>query len=175
MTRYPQLANNSGLFAINSANHQLIQSTLDPTNGYGLVVPGASTYMFPLGGERYGSVVETVVHSLSAKWPTGIVGTITIEGTNFPRTTTGLDQGPGDVTDDDTTGAWQLIDITNTGMVYATASGTGSMAKYTCTITSGVGAAAWNIPDLGFLRMRAKLVATVGGFLRLNMNAKLGS
>jgi hypothetical protein len=183
MTRYPEIKQLSALAAFNASGSTvggvvaggIVLPALDPTNGVGVTIPGAGTWTFPLGGERYGAVIETVMHSLSAKWPSGIVGSITIEGTSFPKTVTGLDQGQPDVTDYDTTAAWQLIDITNAGPVYAIATSTGTMTKWTCAITAGAGGAAWNMPELGFLRLRAKLVCSVGGFVRVAAHAKLGS
>jgi hypothetical protein len=173
MTRYPEIKQLTALAAYKS-DGTFVPVVLDPTNGVGLTL-AAATYLFPFGGERYGSMVETVMHALSAKWPSGIVGSITIEGTNFPKTITGADQGAPDITDWDTSAAWQQIDITLAGMVYAVASGTGAMTKFTCAITAGAGGAAWNIPDLGFMRLRAKAVLSTGGFLRMGSHAKLGS
>lgn len=150
----------------------------DPTNGWGVTIPpGAGTYFFPLGGTS-GAIAETVFNALIAQWTATLAGVLTIEATNLPRTLsrTVQDVGGGDVNDWDVSTAWNLIDITQAGSVYAVAQGTGnSMAKYTLTLGgTAAGGAAWNFPELGFLRLRAKLAATAGGFLRLSMNAKLG-
>jgi hypothetical protein len=175
MTRYPEIKQLSAFAAyLSTGNGVLLQPSIDPTNGPGLTLT-AATYLFPFGGELYGSVVETVMHALSALWPAGIVGTITIEATNFPKTVTGAVQGPNDVTDWDVSSAWQKIDPTQAGAVYATATGTGAMTKYTCAITAGSGGALWNIPELGALRLRARAALTTGGFLRMFGHAKLGS
>lgn len=174
MARYPEFRQLSALSAYKSDGTPVL-ATLDATNGAGVTL-GASTYLFPFGGERYGTVVETVIHSLSARWPSGIVGVITIEGTNFPRTVTGADQGPADITDWDTTSnAWQLIDPSQAGAIWAKGSGTGALANYTCTITAGAGGAFWNMPGNGAMRLRAKAVLSVGGFVRLFGHGKLGS
>jgi hypothetical protein len=174
MTRYPHFPGIAALSAYKS-DGTLVQSVIDPTNGPGVTL-GIATYLFPLGNERYGSIIETAMVSLSAVWPTGIVGSFTIEGTNFPRTMTGADQGPADVSDwDITLGRWQQIDPTLTGAVYGTGSGTGTMTKYTLAITSGAGAGLWNIPEIGAARLRARITTTTGGFVRLFAHSKLGS
>jgi hypothetical protein len=170
-------AKQADLYAIDTSTHAQIPVTRDPTNGLGVVIPGAGTYVFPLGGDGFGGpIVETVYNSLSAKFPAGLAGTITIEGTNFPKTLGGNDQGQADVADDDLTAAWQLIDITQAGDIYAVASGTGNtMTKYTLALAgTNAGGAFWNLPELGMSRLRAKLVATAAGFIRLAINAKLG-
>jgi hypothetical protein len=174
MTRYVPIKQTQALSAYLSGTGAPVPAVLDPTNGFGLTL-GVGTYLFPLGGERYGSVVETVMHSFSAKWPAGIVGTLTIEGTNFPKTQTGADQGPNDITDWDATDAWQQLNPALTGMVLATANGTGTMTNWSCAITAGAGGALWNIPDLGVMRLRLKAVLSTGGFLRVTGHGKLGS
>jgi hypothetical protein len=172
--RYPEIRQLSAFSAFKS-DGTVIPAIIDATNGPGMTL-GVATYLIPLGGERYGSIVETTMASLSAKWPSGIAGTITIEATNFPKTMTCTDQGPADITDwDITSGAWQKIDPTLAGSVYAIATGTGSMTKYTCTVTAGVGAAFWNIPEIGSLRLRANIAVTTGGFIRFFGHSKLGS
>jgi hypothetical protein len=174
MTRYPEIRTISALPAYLSTG-TLVPAVFDPTKGPGLTL-GAATYLFPLGGERYGSVVETAMHSFSAVWPSGVAGTMTIEATNFPKTSTSSDQGASDVTDwDTTTDSWQQINPTLAGAVYANANGTGTMTAYTCVITAGVGGAFWNVPDFGALRLRIKFVVTTGGFVRVFGHSKLGS
>lgn len=174
MTRYPQLKTLSALSCYKS-DGTVVPVVLDPTNGVGYTL-GVATYLFPLGGERYGEVVETAMHAISALWPSGIAGTITIEGTNVPKTLQSVDQGPADVTDwDIVSHAWQLINPTLAGATYASANGTGTMTAFTCVVTAGAGGALWNVPDLGCMRLRAKAVITTGGFARLVGHAKLGS
>jgi hypothetical protein len=172
--RYPEYRSLSAISAYKSDGTP-VPAVLDPVNGPGVQL-GVATYLFPLGGERGGAIVETAMVALNALWPAGIVGTITIEGTCFPRTMTGADQGPNDVTDwDVASNAWQKIDPTLAGAVYAVGSGSGTMAKYTCTIAAGAGGALWNIPEIGALRLRARAVLTTGGFLRVYGHSKLGS
>ncbi len=150
-------------------------AVVDPTNGPGVSL-AVGTYLFPLGGERYGSVVETVCHSFSAMWPTGIVGTITIEGTSFPKTSTSADQGPADVTDwDIASNAWQQINPSLAGALWTSGSGTASLVNFTATISAGAGGAFWNLPGFACLRLRARAVLTTGGFLRVFGHSKLGS
>lgn len=174
MTRYPEIRQLAALSAYKSDGTP-VNAAIDATNGLGVTL-GVATYLFPIGGERYGSVVETVEHAISAIWPSGIVGSLTIEATCFPRTMTGADQGPNDVTDwDIASSAWQKIDPTLAGTVYAVGSGTGVMTKYTCAVSAGVGGAFWNIPDLGALRLRLRAALTTGGFMRVLPHSKLGS
>lgn len=174
MTRYPEIRQVSALPAYLLTTGTLVPVVLDPTNGIGLTLP-IGTYVFPLGGERYGSVVETAMHSISAVWPSGIAGTLTIEGTSFPKTTTSADAGPADIADFSSSAAWQQLNPTLAGAVYANASGTGSMTAYTCTVTAGTGGAFWNIPEMGCMRLRLKAVVTTQGFIRVFAHSKLGS
>lgn len=175
MTRYNEIKQLAALAAYKS-DGTFIPAVLDTANGPGVTL-GIATYLFPLGGERYGAVVETAINSLSALWPAGIVGSITIEATNFPKTRAGTDQGPADVTDwDIASKAWQKIDPTLAEMTYAVADGTsGVMTKFTCAVAAGAGGALWNIPDLGALRLRARVALTTGGFLRMMGHGKLGA
>lgn len=172
--RYPRFKNLGALDGYKSDGTP-VPAVLDPVNGVGYTL-GIATYLFPIGDEAYGMGPETVMHSFSALWPAGIVGSITIEATNFPRTRGGNDQGPADITDFDiVSNAWQKIDPTLADMTYAVATGTGTMTKFSCAIVAGAGGAFWNIPDLGAMRLRARVVLTTGGFLRLAGHAKLGS
>lgn len=174
MTRYPEIKQLSAYTAYLLTTGAPVPAIKDPTNGFGLVLP-VGTYVFPLGGERYGSAVETAMNSFSAVWPATITGTLTIEGTNFPKTFTSADQGPTDIADWDSTAAWQQINPTLAGAVYANASGGGSMTAYTCTVTNTAGGAIWNIPDMGIMRFRLKAVVTAQGFIRVFGHSKLGS
>lgn len=179
MTRYCQQRQLSALIGYKSDGTQILPA-LDPNNA--TLGPcqtlGVATYLFPFGGDYLGSVAEAVMASLSGLWTAALSATVTIEATNYPKTITGNNTGAADITDwDTTTGAWQKIDPTLAGAVYAVATGTGVMTKYTCAITAagGGGAGFWNVPDLGALRLRAKVVVTVGGVVRFMGHAKLGS
>lgn len=175
--RYPEIKQLQALSAFKSDGTP-VPALLDPTNGVGTTL-GVATYLFPLGGEKDGSIVESCMVGLSAAWPTGIIGAITIEGTCFTKTVTGCNQGPQDITDwDIVSGAWQKIDPTLAGSIYAVATGANvTMTKYTCTLAAfaTAGGAFWNIPELGALRLRARVVLTTGGFLRMFGHSKLGS
>jgi hypothetical protein len=175
--RYSELRSLSALAAYPSGGpaSAIVLPQANPGAGGPGVTLGVGTFYFPLGGERAGAVVETAMHSFSAMWPLGIVGTLTIEGTNFPKTLLSTDQGPGDVNDWDATAGWQQINPALTGMVLAVASGTGVMTNFSCAVASGIGGAFWNIPDLGAMRLRLKAALTTGGLLRVFGHSKLGS
>lgn len=174
MTRYPEIQQLSA-FAAWRSDGQLVPVVLDPVNGPSVTL-GVATYLFPFGGERYGSIVESVMAALTMTWPAGIVGAVTIEATNYPKTRLGTDQGPADTTDwDIVSNAWQKIDPTLAGSVYAVGSGTGVMTKYSLAIAAGAGGAFWNIPELGAMRLRARAALTTGGQARLFGYSKLGS
>jgi len=172
--RYPEIRELSCIIGYNTSNGNLLLPVLDPTNGVGVTL-GVGTYTFPLGGEKAGPMVEAVIHALSASWPLGIVGTLTIEATNYPKTIKSTDVGPPDLTDWDTSGKWVQWNPTVGGANYTNASGTGTWTNYSLGIASGVGAAIANLQDIGFLRMRAKIVTSVGGFFRIMNHSKLGA
>lgn len=176
MTRYPQLGTRGELYMVDSTG-VVTKSSWSTANRWSILVPGAGTYYFPLGGEEYGSVVETVHHSLTLVFNAALAGTFTIEGTNCAKSMSGVNQGAADVSDFDTSAAWQLIDITAGGSLYAVATGGGnSFTKLTLTIGgTNAGGALINLPDMGMLRLRGKLVATAAGQIRVSGHAKLGS
>jgi hypothetical protein len=61
-------------------------------------------------------------------------------------------------------------------MLIANATGTGNSMSTALTATLGgtnIGFAFWNIPDIGFRRMRAKLVASAAGFIAFSAHGKL--
>lgn len=179
MTRYTQLSHGS-LYAVDPASSppgNIIAPKWDSTNKWSILIPGAGTFFFPLGGERYGSVVETIHHSLSLVFNAALAGTFTIEGTNCAKSQSGNDVGSPDVSDWEVSDAWQQIDITAAGMIIANITGSGnSMAKFTATIGgTAAGGALYNIPDIGMLRLRGKFVATHSGQLRVAAQSKLGS
>jgi len=179
MTRYVQL-NHGTLYAVDPIGPpigNIIPPVWDAVNNWSVAIPGAGTFFFPIGGERYGAMVETVFHSLSLVWNAALAGVFTIEGTNCAKSQTANDTGGPDVSDWDTSPAWQQIDITAAGMLYTNITGAGNtMAKLTATIGgANAGGALYNLPELGMLRMRGKLVATHSGQLRVAAMAKLGS
>jgi hypothetical protein len=176
MTRFLQLGTRGDLYAVTSTGG-ILKTTFSGTFGYSIAIPSAGDYYFPIGGERYGAGVETVMHSFNAVFNAALAGTITIEGTNCAKSTTGVDQGGPDIADNDTTAAWQTINPTQVGALYAAITGSGnSMTAMTATIGgTNAGGAIWNLPDLGMLRIRLHLAATNPGQIRVSANAKLGS
>lgn len=174
MTRYPEIRQLSCLIGYLTGTGAQVLPVLDPTNGVGVTL-GANTYYFPIGGERYGSMVEAVMQSIAMTWPSNIVATVTLEVTNFPKTVLGTDTGPADVTDWDSSGKWVQYNPTVGGANYVNASGTGTWTNYSLGITAGVGSAIANVQDIAFSRMRVKVVAGTGGFFRVMSHSKLGS
>lgn len=139
---------------------------------------GVSTYYFPIGSERDGIVAATVDVGLQMRWNAAAAGTATIEVCNWPATLSGASQGGPVITDYDSSATgWSQLDPTLAGQVFAAASGSGnSMTKYTCTLGgTAAGLAIWNIPDLGFRRLRIKLVLSAGGVVWVMPWGKLGS
>lgn len=179
MTRYMQLGIHGTLYAVVDGTHDPVKPIWDATNKWNTPIAGVGTYFFPLGGERYGAGVETIHHSLSLVFPASLAGTFTIEGTNCPKTQSGVDIGGPDVSDFDTSDAWQKIDITQSGMLYANVTGTNnSLTKLTATLGgTNAGGVLYNLPDLGMLRLRGRLIVTsvAASWIRIAANAKLGS
>lgn len=178
MTRYAQLGNRGELYAVDGAGN-VIKSAWSQANGWSIAIPAAAPtdYFFPLGGERYGAVVETVMHSLSLLFANALTGTFTIEGTNCAKSQSGSDQGGPDISDFDTSAAWQQINVAQSGLLFAVISNTvggNAIANLTATIAAA-GGALFNLPDLGILRLRGRLHATHIGNIRVAANAKLGS
>jgi hypothetical protein len=182
MTRYAQLGTRQELYAV-AANvtgvtaGTITKSSWSSANGWSIPL-AVGTYKFPFGGERYGNMIETVMHSLSLLWSEGLAGTFTLEGTNFAKSQSGADQGGADTSDYDLTSAWQLFNPTQAGLLYAVANGTNNSMSTALTATLGgtnAGGAFYNLPDIGAGRMRGSLVVTAPGNLRIALNAKLGS
>ena len=179
--RYTKLSQGS-LYAVDPVGPpigNIIKPAWDSTNKWSIAIPNAGTFYFPIGGERYGAVVETIHHSLSLVWTATLAGVFTLEGTNCQKSQSGTDIGGPDVSDYDASGlAWQQIDLTQAGMLFtSTPTGAGnSVVKLTTTIGgTTAGGVLYNLPDLGMLRLRGKLVATVAGQLRVSAQSKLGS
>lgn len=183
--RYSQLSTHKGLYALAasgvSAGVPLLPQpdTSLPGGSWAIAIPATGNYLFPLGGERYGSVVETIHHSISLLFNASLAGTFTIEATNCAKSTSGDDMGGPDISDYDTTsGAWSLIDITQAGLLYAIATGTGNSMSAKLTATIGgthAGTAFYNLPDIGAMRLRGNLNVTTVGKVRVSGHSKLGS
>lgn len=177
MTRHASSFARGYLVGIDTATPpNFYQYDYTTTNGWGTTLAAPGTYYFPFGGsEDAGVPVDTIVNALSARWSAAIAGTLSIEATNFPKTFSGFNQGSLDIGDSDTSGAWQPINIAPNGMLFAVIAGTGNtLTALTATLGgTNAGFANWNIPDIGFRRLRAKLVTSAAGFIALNAHGKL--
>jgi hypothetical protein len=176
MTRYIQLGTRGELYAVNSSG-AITKSTYATATSWSIAIGGAGTWYFPIGGERYGAGVETAHHSFTIVFNAALAGTFTIEGTNCAKSMSGTEQGGPDISDFDTSAAWQIINPAQAGAIWATTTGGGnSFTALTLTIGgTNAGGALINLPDMGMLRLRGKLVATAAGRIRVSANAKLGS
>ena len=169
--------NLKALSALPAAGGAAIAPSLDPTNGWGVVIPSAGTYMFPFGSILGGVPQETPELSLSAKWTATLAGVLTLEVCNFPQTLGDAGVGGADISDIDTSPAWQQYNPTPSGSTYASATGTGNSLTGLALTLGGtnVGGAGFNLPDISYRRMRAKLVASAAGTIRLLSWGKLGA
>ncbi len=147
----------------------------DTANGCTL---SSGTWYFPFGGPDAPLPGETALITVQLQWAAAVAGTITFEVTNYPEFRDGRrDQGALDVPDNDgnaTRTNWVQINPT-TGYV-PPPTGAGNTISG-LTITAGgtnAGGTTVDLGNLGCRRGRLKLVLTVGGLVRVNINAKVG-
>ena len=147
----------------------------DPGNGCTL---SSGTWYFPFGGSDSPLPGETALVTVQLQWAAAVAGTITFEVCNYPKFRDGRrEQGPFDVADNDGNASrtnWVQINPT-TGYVPPPTGAGNSITGL--TITAGGTNFGGTIVDLGNLggkRGRLKLVLTVGGLVRVNVNAKVG-
>lgn len=137
-----------------------IESVPAPTTG--LVTLGVDDYYLEIPLTAAGPLQS--VHILTGA---AIVGTFTIETTNFPQT------GPAGAvsTWDETSGNWVKE---NPSSAYVATVGTGwTVSSLTLTKTAGVGAAMIHLGNLGARRCRVKASITTGGTVRVVPHGKL--
>ncbi|HKP07587.1 MAG TPA: hypothetical protein VJU58_10085 [Microbacterium sp.] len=148
----------------------------DTANGCTLT---SGTWYFAFGGSDAPLPGETALVTVQLQWAAAVAGAITVEVTNYPEFRDGRrEQGPTDVGDNDgnaTRTNWVQINP-STGYVPPPTGAGNSVSGL--TLTAGGTNAGGTIIDLGNLgarRCRLKLVLTVGGLVRVNVNAKVGA
>lgn len=147
----------------------------DPGNGCTLT---AGTWYFPMGTFDAPMTTETALVTVQIQWAAAVAGTCTVEVCNYPKHKNGVrNQGPIDVDDNDGNASrtnWVQLNP-STGYV-PTPTGAGNSVT-NLTITMGgtnAGGTGIDLGNLGWRRVRLKLVLTVGGLVRVNVNAKVG-
>ena len=148
-----------------------------PANGCTLT---SGTWYFALGGSDAPLPGETALVTVQLQWAAAVAGTITIEVCNYPEFRDGRrEQGPIDVADNDSNASrtnWVQINPT-TGIYVPAPTGAGNSVS-NLTITAGganAGGTGLDLGNLGWRRVRLKLVLTTGGLVRVNVNGKAGA
>ncbi len=128
------------------------------------VTLGAGTYYFVIDVAD-----EEIVH-ITMRWAAAVAAAITIETTDYNAVL--RDGSTLDVTDYQASG--QDWDVEASGAGYATATGTGNSATGLAITAGGTnaGKARVNLTNLGARRIRVKVVASVGGLMRVACNGK---
>lgn len=147
----------------------------DPANGCTL---SSGTWYFPFGGSDAPLPGETALVTLQLQWAAAVAGTITFETCNYPKYRDGRrEQGAIDVADNDgnaTRTNWVQQNPTSGYVPIPTGAGNSVSGL---TITAGgtnAGGTGVDLGNFGWKRGRVKLVLTVGGLVRVNINAKVG-
>ena len=137
----------------------------------------AATYVLPFGNATAPMPSQTVLASVHLRWAAAVAAIITVETCNFPATIGNrAATGPDDTTDWDITNVGNWVQE-NPSTGYVAVVGTGNSATG-LTITAGgtnAGGATIHLGNFGTRRMRLKIVATVGGLMRLATHGKLGA
>jgi hypothetical protein len=138
----------------------------------------AGTWYFPFGGSDSPLASETALVTLQLQWAAAVAGAITVETTNYPKFRDGRrEQGTFDVADNDgnaTRTNWVQQNPTSGYVPPPTGAGNSVLGL---TITAGgtnAGGTGIDLGNFGWKRGRLKLVLTVGGLVRVNVNAKVG-
>jgi hypothetical protein len=149
--------------AINTADG----SKIEPDNN-GWVTLAAGTYVFAL--RTSDQVVESLNVVTDATIAFSTTG-LTLESTNAGRSSSGQTT-PGTVTDWDVSADSTWVQE-NPPTAYIATSGTGWTATAATLVkTAGKGAAMIQFEDVGCMRLRAKVVVTTGGTMRVAMWGK---
>lgn len=131
-----------------------LESTTDAING-NQAISAASFY--GLGGDA------SMVHHIHIKWDSTLAATITIESTDFP---------PAEVlTNDVVAGNW-VQENPPTGYTAISAGATAATPLVLSIAGGTAGGASMSIGNIGCKRLRAKVVCTVAGQLRIRTNGK---
>lgn len=138
----------------------------------------SGTWYFAFGGEDAPLPGETPYVNVQIQWAAAVAGTITFETCNYPaKRDSRRSQGPADVPDNDpNTSRTNWVQQNPTTLYVPTPTGAGNSVT-NLTITAGgtnAGGTAVDIGNTGARRWRLKLVLTVGGLVRVNVNAKAG-
>lgn len=130
-----------------------VESASDATNGQQAI----TTSYYGLGGDA------SLVQHIHIKWDAALVATITIESSDFH-----------DVALNSTTAGDWVQENPSSGYTAVSPSGAATTATPLVLAIPGVtaGGASMNIGNLGSRRLRAKVVCTTGGFLRIHTNGK---
>lgn len=145
-----------------------------PSGSIGQVI-GVNTYYFPVGSQNAPTPAQTALIGVHLKWAAAVAAAITFEVCNFPRYYGGAREGGIDV-DDWVATDWVPWNPATGGSLVGQVTGAGNSIT-ALTITAGgtnAGTAFVNMPDLGSRRIRVKVVATVGGLIRVNARGKFG-
>lgn len=147
----------------------------DTANGCTLT---SGTWYFVVGSPDTALSEETPYVSIQLQWVAAVAGAITFETCNYPKFRDGRNsQGPLDVDDNDpNTTRTNWVQYNPTTLYVPTPTGAGNSVT-NLTITAGGTNAGGTVIDLGNYsgrRLRVKLVLTVGGVVRCNVNGKAG-
>ncbi len=138
----------------------------------GGVLLTATTFYFPLGSANAEMPAQTSLASVHIKWAAAVAAVITVETCNFPAKVGGDPRGAADVTDyDGTAGNW-IISNPSTAIVDVVGSGNSATAATVTAGGSAAGGCVYNLGNLGNRRVRIKVVASVGGNMRVNVHGK---
>jgi len=141
--------------------------------GVGCTLASSSTYYFPLGNDDAPTPGRTGLTAVHLAWNAALAATITFESCNFPQKIGAQRIGQTDVADNDANASaanWIQENPTVTLQVV----GTGNSAS-NLVITAGgtnFGGTMVHLGNLGSRRVRAKVVVTTGGTLRVNVRGK---
>lgn len=144
----------------------------------GGVTLGVATYYFPLGTARGLTPAQVPLVAVHLKWAAAVAATITVETCNFGATigAAGMPMGgPADVTDYSATAGDWIAENPSTAYVGVVGAGNSATGL---TITAGGAAAGGcmiHLGNLGARRARLKVVTTVGGVVRVNVQGKAGA
>jgi len=138
-----------------------IESTTDAKRGQQAVTGGNPSY-YGLGGDA------ALIHHVHLQWDPVLVATITFWSCDFPE------QGVGSVAIDSTVAGDWIQEDPPTGYTAISPAGAATVATpLVISIPGGTaGGASVQISGLGSKRLRARVVCTTAGFLRIHTHGK---
>lgn len=129
-----------------------------PSDSFSQTTANATTYYFGLGGEDAG-----LIENVHITWDATFVGTITIEGSNFPEV----------AVTSTTVGDWIPTNPTTAAYVVDTVGAGVTPTALSIAVAGGAaGGCGINLSYLGYARGRVKLISTTGGRVRAVCHAK---